>query len=54
MGNGQCVEVRLASSTTGVELRDSKDPSGPVLSFERGHWRAFIDDVASGRFDEVS
>jgi hypothetical protein len=41
---GQCVEV--ASNLPGlVAVRDSKDVAGPVLSFERHAWSAFLDSV---------
>jgi hypothetical protein len=43
--NGACVEVRL--NGLGVEVRDSKDRSGPVLSFTSSQWTTFIDAVAS-------
>ena len=40
-GNGECVEV--ADNLPGVVgVRDSKDPTGPVLTFEPDTWRAFI------------
>jgi hypothetical protein len=43
---GQCVEV--ADNLPGVvHVRDSKDPDGPVLTFEPDAWRAFIKDVKS-------
>lgn len=31
-------------------LRDSKDPSGPVLVFTRSEWEAFTKGVANGEF----
>ncbi|MEV4710525.1 DUF397 domain-containing protein [Micromonospora sediminimaris] len=36
----QCVEV--ATSLRVVGVRDSKDPAGPVLSFEAYAWRVFV------------
>ncbi|MET7963016.1 DUF397 domain-containing protein [Micromonospora zamorensis] len=40
-GNGECVEV--ADNLPGVVgVRDSKDPTGPVLTFAPAAWRAFI------------
>ncbi|CCH20991.1 DUF397 domain-containing protein [Micromonospora lupini] len=46
-GNGECVEV--ADNLPGVVgVRDSKDPSGPVLVFAPPAWRAFV-AVASRR-----
>ncbi|SCG56862.1 DUF397 domain-containing protein [Micromonospora halophytica] len=39
--NDQCVEV--ATNLTGVVgVRDSKDPAGPVLTFDPYAWRAFV------------
>jgi hypothetical protein len=37
--NGNCVEI--ASHGAAVQVRDSKNPSGPVLSFSRAEWAAF-------------
>jgi hypothetical protein len=45
-GNGACVEARFTGLS--VEVRDSKDRSGPVLSFTPVQWTTFIDAVASG------
>ncbi len=44
-----CVEVAIA--VAGVGVRDSTDPTGPVLVFPRGGWRTFIGHVRRGRFD---
>ncbi len=45
-GNGgNCVEAR---STADVNVRDSKDRQGPVLTFDRAAWSAFLDGVKSG------
>lgn len=41
---GECVEV--ADNLPGiVGLRDSKDPNGPVLSFNPAAWRTFITGI---------
>lgn len=50
-GNGgACVEV--AGNLPGVvAVRDSKDPSGPVLVFSPGEWEAFGVGVKRGEFD---
>ncbi|WFE57423.1 DUF397 domain-containing protein [Micromonospora sp. WMMD712] len=41
---GDCIEV--ADNLPGiVGLRDSKDPSGPVLTFTPSSWATFIEDV---------
>ncbi|MET8123893.1 DUF397 domain-containing protein [Micromonospora sp. NPDC005189] len=40
-GNGECVEV--ADNLPGaVGVRDSKDPTDPVLVFAPTAWRAFV------------
>ncbi|MBE1485810.1 DUF397 domain-containing protein [Plantactinospora soyae] len=38
---GACVEVALDLPGV-VGVRDSKEPSGPVLVFAPGAWRAFV------------
>ncbi|MDG4767752.1 DUF397 domain-containing protein [Solwaraspora sp. WMMD406] len=47
-----CVEVGpLAGDRAPVLMRDSKNRTGPVLSFERTNWRDFIDSAKDGEFD---
>ncbi|MFI6860841.1 DUF397 domain-containing protein [Streptomyces sp. NPDC050421] len=46
-GNGQCVEV--ADAQGAVPVRDSKDATGPVVSFSGHSWSAFIADVKAAR-----
>jgi hypothetical protein len=47
---GACVEV--AGNLPGlVAVRDSKDPSGPVLIFAPDEWQAFTAEVRAGQFD---
>ncbi|TMU97432.1 DUF397 domain-containing protein [Streptomyces sp. DASNCL29] len=46
--NGGCVEARFG--VNGVGCRDSKDPEGPALLFERDAWQAFVNDVKAGRY----
>ncbi|MEU1886972.1 DUF397 domain-containing protein [Micromonospora rifamycinica] len=41
---GNCVEV--ADNLSGVLVRDSKDPGGPVLAFDPHAWLAFIGGMA--------
>ena len=49
-GGADCVEV--ADNLPGViGMRDSKDPSGPALSFAATGWAAFVAGVKAGRFD---
>lgn len=55
-GNGgNCVEVaaNLVASCGIVPVRDSKDPSGPALSFGADAWAAFVDAVGAGEFGAV-
>jgi len=40
---GQCVEVGNAARV--IAVRDSKDPSGPVLAFGPQDWQRFTDRV---------
>ncbi|MEU0519734.1 DUF397 domain-containing protein [Streptosporangium sp. NPDC006007] len=48
-GNNNCVEV--ATNLPGlVAVRDSKDPSGPALTFSPAVWSDFLAGVRSGDF----
>jgi hypothetical protein len=38
---GSCVEVRR-SEDGNIQVRDSKNPHGPVLTFAHPEWEAFI------------
>lgn len=45
-----CVEVApVRPGATAV--RDSKDPGGPVLLFNRARWLGFISGAKNGQFD---
>jgi hypothetical protein len=44
-----CVMVRDTGRL--VEVKDSKDPDGLVLTFNRDEWAAFIDGAKGGEFD---
>lgn len=47
---GNCVEV--ADNLPGVVgVRDSKDPTGPILTFTPSNWADFIAAVKRGDFD---
>ncbi|MGW0432017.1 DUF397 domain-containing protein [Micromonospora sp. NPDC003197] len=46
---GACVEV--ADLPGSVAVRDSKNPSGPVLAFTSTEWHAFIAGTKTGQFD---
>jgi len=43
---GNCVEVAAFSS--GVAVRDSKNPLGPVLVFSLEEWGAFLNALRRG------
>jgi hypothetical protein len=43
---GNCVQVR--HTRRAVQVRDSKDLGGPVITFTTAEWRAFISAVKSG------
>ena len=49
--NGGCVEMRRSADGV-VEVRDSKDPTGPVLHFTEFEWAAFLDGAKKGEFDD--
>lgn len=46
--NGGCVEV--ANLDVHVAVRDSKNPTGPVLLFPSGEWDRFVTAVEKGDF----
>ena len=46
---GACVEVALTQHV--VAVRDSKDPSGPVLVVAPAQWDAFAAGVKDGAFN---
>ncbi|MEK7568649.1 MAG: DUF397 domain-containing protein [Patescibacteria group bacterium] len=43
-----CVAVRIGDT---VDLRDTKNPNSPTLSFNRKEWKAFVKGVQSGEFN---
>ena len=45
-GGGDCVEV--AELPGRVAMRDSKDPTRPVLAFTRAEWGAFLGGIRTG------
>jgi hypothetical protein len=49
---GQCVEMRRHDGM--VEVRDSKDPQGPVLRFRAGEFAAWLDGARTGEFDHLT
>ncbi|MFF0740918.1 DUF397 domain-containing protein [Streptomyces sp. NPDC004111] len=46
-GNGACVEVKSPVSHA-IDVRDSKAPEGPSISFVPGAWMSFIAEVGQG------
>ena len=46
---GACVEVAITG--TAVHLRDSTDPDGDHLVFDRDAWAAFLHQIRAGEFD---
>jgi Domain of unknown function (DUF397) len=44
----ECVEV--ANLNTGRAVRDSKNPTGPALTFTAPEWSAFMTGVRAGEF----
>ncbi|MFB7676193.1 DUF397 domain-containing protein [Kitasatospora purpeofusca] len=52
-GNGgNCVEI-APDFVDLLSVRDSKDPSGPVLAFPSEAWRSFVAGVQAGEFGTV-
>ncbi len=45
-----CVEVAFAADGS-IGVRDSKDPTGPVLQFTTAEWDAFTGGLQDGDFD---
>jgi len=48
--SANCVELRVGPDGM-VEVRDSKDPAGPVLHFSTIEVEAFFAGVRAGEFD---
>lgn len=53
--SGNCVQIAERGNTMLIDgkvlVRDSKDPSGPVLHFTKPEWQAFVAGVKQGEFD---
>ena len=47
-----CVEMRTHDGM--VEVRDSKDPHGPVLRFRADEFAAWLNGAKSGEFDHLT
>lgn len=50
-GGADCVEAARTPDTKKIATRDSKQPSGPQLSFARAEWQAFLEATKLGKFD---
>ncbi|HZG89563.1 MAG TPA: DUF397 domain-containing protein [Pseudonocardia sp.] len=48
---GSCVEQRRNGDV--IEVRDTKDPSGPVLRFTPAEFTAWLDGASKGEFDHL-
>ena len=48
-GGGNCVEVSFTGES--VLMRHSRNPHGPVLTFSRSEWEAFLIGARDGEFD---
>jgi hypothetical protein len=46
---GECVEVAALSPE--VAVRDSKNPGGPMLTFDAATWADFTNVIKAGRHD---
>lgn len=49
--DNNCVEMRRHDDV--IEIRDSKDPDGPVLRFTSGELAAWLDGSRKGEFDHL-
>ena len=49
---GDCVEQRVHDGV--VEIRDTKDRSGPVLRFTSAEFAAWLDGARRGEFDHLA
>ncbi len=48
--NGQCVEVRLGDEG-GVQVRDTKNREGGMLTVSPAAWQSLTDAIKAGEFD---
>ncbi|MEV7788834.1 DUF397 domain-containing protein [Streptomyces sp. NPDC088106] len=42
---GECIEVAPSCPTGAVPVRDSKNPSGPVITVGANAWQTFVDSL---------
>lgn len=48
---GACVEI--APLRDQIAIRDSKNPAGPVLVYDKEEWQTFVVGVKRGDFDDL-
>jgi hypothetical protein len=46
---GECVEIAAVSPS--IAVRDSKNPEGPMLTFDAATWAEFTSVIKAGRHD---
>lgn len=51
MNASECVE--MARGVNGVDVRDSKDPSGPVLHRTEAEFATWLDGAKRGEYDHL-
>jgi hypothetical protein len=50
-GGNNCVEMRR--NGLDIQVRDSKDPDGPVLNFTPAEVAAWVDGASKGEFNQL-
>ncbi|GLY19954.1 hypothetical protein Kisp01_69680 [Kineosporia sp. NBRC 101677] len=50
--NGDCVEARRQNGQ--IQIRDSKNPNGPILTFTQAEFAAWIEGAARGEFNHLA
>ena len=48
---GACVQV--AATEQGVLLGNTRQPTGPVISYTPDEWHAFVTGIKKGDFDDL-
>lgn len=48
---GACVELARVPGSRRIATRDSKNPVGPHLEFDRSAWCRLIEDIKASRYD---
>ncbi len=49
--SGACIQI--ASHGEQIVIGDSKNPAGPILTYTRSEWAAFVDGIREGDFDSI-